>query len=80
MRRLVVFNQVTLDGYFAGENGDISWLHQDYKDLGGGRCRRNKKARGGGRVWFCLEGGGEEYRPRGFLHRRGRPANITNLR
>lgn len=33
MRRLVVFNQVTLDGYFAGENGDISWLHQDYKDL-----------------------------------------------
>jgi hypothetical protein len=24
MRRLTVFNQVTLDGYFAGANGDIS--------------------------------------------------------
>ena len=27
MRRLIVFNQVTLDGYFAGPNGDISWAH-----------------------------------------------------
>ena len=27
MPRLVVFNQVTLDGYFAGPNGDISWAH-----------------------------------------------------
>ncbi len=25
MRRLIVFNQVTLDGYFADMNGDISW-------------------------------------------------------
>ena len=25
MRRLIVFNQVTLDGYFAGLGGDISW-------------------------------------------------------
>ncbi len=25
MRRLIVFNQVTLDGYFAGPGGDISW-------------------------------------------------------
>ena len=25
MRRLAVFNQVTLDGYFAGPGGDISW-------------------------------------------------------
>ena len=25
MRKLIVFNNVTLDGYFAGENGDISW-------------------------------------------------------
>ena len=31
MRRLVVFNNVTLDGYFSGQNGDISWAkgHQD---------------------------------------------------
>jgi dihydrofolate reductase len=26
MRRLVAFNNVTLDGYFTGENGDISWF------------------------------------------------------
>jgi dihydrofolate reductase len=25
MRRLIVFNHVTLDGYFAGANGDLSW-------------------------------------------------------
>src|SRR5687768_14311906 len=25
MRKLGVFNNVTLDGYFAGRNGDISW-------------------------------------------------------
>ena len=27
MPRLIVFNQVTLDGYFAGEHGDLSWAH-----------------------------------------------------
>jgi dihydrofolate reductase len=27
MRKLIVFNQVTLDGYFAGPNGDLSWAH-----------------------------------------------------
>lgn len=27
MRRLVVFNNVTLDGYFTGANGDFSWAH-----------------------------------------------------
>jgi len=25
MRKLVAFNNVTLDGYFTGENGDFSW-------------------------------------------------------
>ena len=32
MRKLIVFNQVTLDGYFAGMNGDISWAHRSTKD------------------------------------------------
>jgi dihydrofolate reductase len=32
VRKLTVFNQVTLDGYFAGENGDISWAHKVAKD------------------------------------------------
>jgi dihydrofolate reductase len=29
MPRLVVFNNVTLDGYFAGKNGDLSWAHKE---------------------------------------------------
>jgi dihydrofolate reductase len=29
MRRLVVFNQITLDGYFTGPNGDFSWAHRN---------------------------------------------------
>ncbi len=28
MRRLIVFNQITLDGYFTGPNGDFSWAHR----------------------------------------------------
>jgi len=32
MGKLVVFNNVTLDGYFAGENGDFSWASKDHKD------------------------------------------------
>ena len=29
MRKLTVFNFVTLDGYFAGQNGDITWHNLD---------------------------------------------------
>ena len=29
MRKLIVFNLVTLDGYFTGEGGDISWHSVD---------------------------------------------------
>jgi dihydrofolate reductase len=29
MRKLTVFNSVTLDGYFCGANGDISWAHSN---------------------------------------------------
>jgi dihydrofolate reductase len=32
MRKLIIFNQVTLDGYFTGANGDISWAHKDNQD------------------------------------------------
>ena len=28
MRKLIVFNNVTLDGYFADRNGDMSWAHR----------------------------------------------------
>ena len=32
MRRLIVFNNVSLDGYFTGSNGDFSWAHQGTDD------------------------------------------------
>jgi dihydrofolate reductase len=32
VRKLVVFNQVSVDGYFAGVNGDISWAHANNQD------------------------------------------------
>ncbi len=32
MRRLVVFNNVTLDGYFSGASGDLSWAHKANED------------------------------------------------
>ncbi|HUJ27948.1 MAG TPA: dihydrofolate reductase family protein [Myxococcales bacterium] len=32
MRRLIVFNQVTVDGYFASRSGDMGWAHQTKPD------------------------------------------------
>jgi len=32
MARVAVFNSVSLDGYFSGQNGDISWAHKDPND------------------------------------------------
>ncbi len=32
MRKLVVFETVSLDGYFAGPNGDLSWAHGNDDD------------------------------------------------
>jgi dihydrofolate reductase len=32
MRKLIAFNQVSLDGYFAGPGGDISWAHNNNQD------------------------------------------------
>jgi dihydrofolate reductase len=29
VQRLIVFNHVTLDGYFTDRNGDMSWAHSD---------------------------------------------------
>ncbi len=33
MRKLLVFNQVTVDGYFSGLNGDISWAHTAKREI-----------------------------------------------
>ena len=32
MRKLIVFNHVSLDGYFVDSNGDMSWAKADHKD------------------------------------------------
>jgi dihydrofolate reductase len=32
MRRLIAFTQVSLDGYFAGPDGDLGWAHSDRGD------------------------------------------------
>jgi dihydrofolate reductase len=32
MQRLISFTQVTLDGYFTGSNGDLSWAHEGPQD------------------------------------------------
>ncbi len=32
MQRLIAFTQVTLDGYFTGRNGDLSWAHEELQD------------------------------------------------
>jgi dihydrofolate reductase len=31
--KLIAFNQVTLDGYFAGTGGDIGWAHKAEQDV-----------------------------------------------
>jgi len=32
MRKLVLFENITLDGFFTGKDGDFSWAHQDPPD------------------------------------------------
>jgi dihydrofolate reductase len=32
MQKLIVFNNITLDGYFTGENGDFNWGYQARPD------------------------------------------------
>jgi hypothetical protein len=32
MQKLIVFNSISLDGYFTGENGDLAWAHSGNDD------------------------------------------------
>jgi len=32
MRRLIAFENTTLDGYFTGPNGDMSWAYEKVSD------------------------------------------------
>jgi len=49
MPKLVIFNQVTLDGYFVGAGGDIAWAHQEDPEF---NAFVEDNAKGGGRLLF----------------------------
>lgn len=51
MRRLVVFNNVTLDGYFTDKKGDMSWAHGGQEDAEW-NAFVSGNARGGGELVF----------------------------
>ena len=51
MPRLSVFNSVTLDGYFAGANGDLRWAHPGSDDPEF-QAFIAENAKGGGRLLF----------------------------
>ena len=50
MRRLVVFQQLSLDGYFVDRNGDMSWAKNDGDEEFNAFTSEN--AKGGGVLLF----------------------------
>jgi dihydrofolate reductase len=51
MRKLIVFNNITLDGYFTDKNGDMSWAHRDDNDAEWNAYAADN-AQGGGLLLF----------------------------
>jgi dihydrofolate reductase len=49
MRKLIVFNNVTLDGYFVDTNGDMSWAHRSDPEW---NAFVAENAKGGGLLLF----------------------------
>jgi len=49
MRKLIVFNHVTLDGYFVDRNGDMSWAHKQDAEW---NAFVQENASGGGELLF----------------------------
>jgi dihydrofolate reductase len=49
MRKLVVFNSASLDGYFVDDRGDMSWAHQQDAEWG---AFTSENASGGGELVF----------------------------
>ena len=69
MRKIVVFNNVTLDGYYAGFDGDMSWAHKFDPEW---QQFTNENAKGGavrhdGRLLADADGD-EEYADGGRSH------------
>lgn len=61
MRKLIVFNHISIDGYFTGENGDFSWAHTGNDDPEYGAFVAGNASGGGellfGRVTYDLMAG-----------------------
>jgi dihydrofolate reductase len=51
MRKLIVFNNVSLDGYFTGVNGDLSWVDKNKQDAEWNAFVEDN-AKGGGMLLF----------------------------
>lgn len=49
MRKIIVFNQVSLDGYFVDRNGDMSWAHKQDPEW---NAFAASNASGGGELLF----------------------------
>ena len=49
MRRLIVFNQVSLDGYFTDSKGDMSWAHKSDPEF---NTWTQENAKSGGTLLF----------------------------
>ena len=58
MQKLAVFNSVSLDGYFTGANGDLSWAHDNADDAEWGEFVSGNASGGGallmGRVTYDM--------------------------
>ena len=52
MRRLMVFNMISLDGYFVDANGDMSWAHSDRGNDAEFNEFVQNNAKGGGELLF----------------------------
>src|SRR5207247_9012248 len=52
MRKLIVFNQVSLDGYFTDADGDMSWAHKQDAEW---NAFVAEHAKSGGEVLFVAE-------------------------
>lgn len=52
MPRVMVFNQVSLDGYFTDRNGDMSWAHKDDPEWNAFAAENAKGGEAGGTLLF----------------------------
>lgn len=52
MRKLAVFNMISLDGYFVNANGDMSWAHSDRSNDAEFNEFVQNNAKGGGELVF----------------------------